>query len=79
MASPLHHQGARLRLWRGRSGAVEGPRPAPTPPAALVVRHLRKAIGAPGSTALAAGVAVGLVLGLILAAALLAMNNRDAS
>ncbi|MFJ7153273.1 hypothetical protein ACIQVT_34590 [Streptomyces sp. NPDC100445] len=42
-----------------------------------MVRHLRKAIGAPGSTALAAGVAVGLILGLILAAALLAMSRRE--
>lgn len=65
-----------MRLWKGRSGtAVEGPRPA-LPPAVLVVRHLRKAIGAPGSTALAAGVAVGLVLGLMLAAALLAMSRE---
>lgn len=77
MAPPVHHQGERLSLWRRRSGAVEGPRPTPAAPAALVVRHLRKAIGAPGSTALAAGVAVGLILGLILAAALLSMSHRE--
>jgi hypothetical protein len=61
---------------RRRSGAVEGPRPA-SPPAALVVRSLKKAIGKPGMTAAAAGFGVGVVVGLVLVLALLATLRED--
>lgn len=44
---------------------------APRVPAVLVARHIRKAIGAPGVTAAAVGVAIGLLLGLALAVVLL--------
>ncbi|WP_190127151.1 hypothetical protein [Streptomyces inusitatus] len=45
-------------------------------PAVLVVRHIRKAIGAPGATAAAVGVSVGLILGLALAAAVVLASRR---
>lgn len=63
-----------MSLWPRRS---DTPRPAAAPPAVLVVRHIRKAIGAPGVTAGAVGVAVGIVLGLVLAAALLTLTRDD--
>lgn len=62
-----------MNLWRRRNH----PTPVVAPPAALVVRHLRKAIGAPGATAAAAGFALGVVVALVLAAALMMAARSD--
>ncbi|WP_129286710.1 hypothetical protein [Streptomyces sp. GZWMJZ-114] len=63
-----------MRLWRRRENTT----PAIRPPSALVVRHIRKAIGGTGATALAAGIAVGVLLGVALAAVLVTLvNSRE--
>jgi hypothetical protein len=59
-----------VRLWRRREATTT---PAIRPPSALVVRHIRKAIGGTGATALAAGLAVGVLLGVALAAVLVTL------
>ncbi|MFG3244854.1 hypothetical protein [Streptomyces sp. NPDC048157] len=67
-----------MMRWPRRKSAALAAAPAPPArrvPAALVVRSVRKALGAPGTTGAAVGLAVGLVLGLALAAVLLSAKG----
>lgn len=69
-----------LPRWSPQKTAVTVTGPAPLAgrlPAALVARHIRKALGGAGTTAAALGVAVGIVLGLALAAVLLAVVTQE--